>query len=89
MKIIHQKAYSAPYIIFTDCYEEPLGGEPDEEDEDEQLPSKAYSTTVLQSAELQEQLMEQIRMQQQQEQEDEDGSGEATAQLLYQQQQKL
>lgn len=49
IKLIGQKSYSAPYIIFSDCYEEPLGGS-----DDESNPSKAYSESLLQQLELQE-----------------------------------
>jgi hypothetical protein len=49
--LISQKSYSAPYIVISDCYEEPLGGDDDGEDD---IPSKANSTTILQNLELQE-----------------------------------
>jgi hypothetical protein len=52
IKLIGQKSYSAPYIIFSDCYEEPLGGS---DDESQRPPSKAYSESLLQQLELQEQ----------------------------------
>lgn len=45
IKLIGQKSYSAPYIIFSDCYEEPLGGSEDEESQ--RPPSKAYSESIL------------------------------------------
>jgi len=53
IKLIGQKSYSAPYIIFSDCYEEALGGS--EDDESQRPPSKAYSESILQQLELQEQ----------------------------------
>ena len=58
IKLISQKSYSAPYIVFSDCYQEPLGGYPSDDEEEDELPSKAYSTTVLQSIELQEQMLQ-------------------------------
>ena len=52
IKLINQKSYSAPYIIISDCYPEPLCDDAEDDEEGDQLPSKAYSTTVLQSLEL-------------------------------------
>lgn len=50
IKLIGQKAYSAPYIVFSDCFEEPLGGDDSESD---RPPSKALSESVLQQLEMQ------------------------------------
>lgn len=33
IKLINQKSYSAPYIIISDCYPEPLCDDEDEDDE--------------------------------------------------------
>lgn len=57
IKLISQKAYSAPYLIISDCYPEPLCDEDDEESQN-QMPSKAYSTTVLQSLQIDDQMMQ-------------------------------
>jgi hypothetical protein len=63
MKVIGQKSYSAPYIVISDNYVEPLGGEEDDDSEN-QLPSKAYSTSVLHNLELQEQMLSQMQQDQ-------------------------
>ena len=48
IKVVNQKSYSAPYIVISDCFEEPLGGFDEEHDDmEDQMPSKAYSTTML------------------------------------------
>jgi hypothetical protein len=41
IKLITQKAYSAPYIIINDCFDEPLY------DSESQILQKACSTTML------------------------------------------
>ncbi len=40
-KLIRQKAYSAPYILLVDCFDEPLC------DSESQIMQKACSTTML------------------------------------------
>jgi hypothetical protein len=41
IKLMKNKSYSAPYILISDCFEEPLC------DTESQMLQKAYSTTML------------------------------------------
>ena len=48
MKLLHQKSYSAPYIMLLDCFEDPL------RDTETEFLHRAYSTSMLQNLELKE-----------------------------------
>ena len=69
MKLLAQKSYSAPYILMSDCFEEPLY------DTESQVIQRACSTAMLQSLELKENSAG----------EDQEELDPATAQMLAQQ----
>ena len=48
-KIVYQKSYSAPYLFFSDCYDEPLC----DDTGSKELGREFNSTTMLQNIELQ------------------------------------
>lgn len=69
IKLLKQKSYSAPYILISDCYDEPLH-------DNESQSQKACSTTMLQSLELKEHSGDE------QDQEEDEEMDEETLQLL-------